>query len=312
MARIRSIHPGLFTDEVFMAASPHARIFMVGLWTEADDQGIFEWKPLTLKARLLPVDAVDAASLLSELETAGAVRRFEADGKAYGAVRNFRKFQRPQKPTAQHPLPEAMRSFVGLSETPTVAVEEPSNTPTVNPPQMEDGGKEEEEREEESGGEESARSARDDLDDWFERVWQALPKRDGANPKGPARNRFRAKCKVAEPADILRGAELTRRRCDERGETGTRFAPQAVTWLNQERWKDELEAPADDGKRSSSQRNGRNPGDDLNRAFDRLDDRIAGRAPAGGGFGPGAHAGPHRAPDVVDLDPGGPVGHRGH
>lgn len=232
MARIRSIHPSLFTDEVFMAASPHARIFMVGLWTEADDQGIFEWKPLTLKARLLPVDAVDATALLSEIEAAGAVRRFEVDGKAYGAVRNFRKFQRPQKPTAQHPLPEAMRSFVGLSDTPTVAVEEPSDTSPVNPPQMEDGVGEKEE--------ENTRCTLDEIDDLFEQVWQALPKREGSNPKKPAADIFRSKCRRNDPADILRGAELTRRRCDERGETGTRFAPQARTWLTQERWKDEL------------------------------------------------------------------------
>ena len=64
MARIRSVHPGLFTDESFMSASPLARIVMIGVWTEADDNGVFEWKPLTLKARLLPADNADMAAIL--------------------------------------------------------------------------------------------------------------------------------------------------------------------------------------------------------------------------------------------------------
>ncbi len=41
MARIRSIHPGLFTDEAFMALSLLARVVLPGLWTECDDQGVF-------------------------------------------------------------------------------------------------------------------------------------------------------------------------------------------------------------------------------------------------------------------------------
>ena len=51
MSRIRSIHPGLFTDEAFMEASIPARMLIMGLWCEAWDDGVFEIKPLTIKAR---------------------------------------------------------------------------------------------------------------------------------------------------------------------------------------------------------------------------------------------------------------------
>jgi hypothetical protein len=115
MARIRSVHPGLFTDEAFMELSPHAQLFSIGLWTEADDQGVFAWKPRTLKARILPATMVDASDLLAELVAAGAIQQFEADGTLYGAVRNFRRFQRPEKPKAYHPLPDELRDYVGLS-----------------------------------------------------------------------------------------------------------------------------------------------------------------------------------------------------
>lgn len=114
MPRIRSIHPGLFTDEGFVELQPLARLLMIGIWTEADDQGLFEWKPTTLKMRLLPVDHVDVGELLDELASAGFLKRFEHGGKPFGAVRNFRKFQRPKKPNAIHPLPSGLKAWVGL------------------------------------------------------------------------------------------------------------------------------------------------------------------------------------------------------
>jgi len=149
MARIRSVHPGLFTDEGFMGLSAMSRVLLVGLWVEADDQGVFEWKPLTLKARLLPADVVDMAAMLSELVAARFIQPFTEGGKAYGAVRNFRKYQRPKKPNAVYPLPQEWRTFVGLSGDGSVPVTHQEPTSGENPPQMEDGGgRVEDEREE--------------------------------------------------------------------------------------------------------------------------------------------------------------------
>jgi hypothetical protein len=117
MARIRSIHPGIWTDEQFVSVSAYARLLAMGLWNEADDQGVFEWKPITLKMRILPADTVDVAVLLAELVSIGNLMRYEIDEKPYGAIRNFRKFQRPEKPNAVHPLGEGVRKWVGLDST---------------------------------------------------------------------------------------------------------------------------------------------------------------------------------------------------
>lgn len=114
MSRIRSVHPSLFTDEEFMCLSPHAQVLLIGIWTECDDQGVFAWKPMTLKARLLPAASVDIPGILEEIAQARFIRQYTVDGKAYGAVRNFRKFQRPKAPSAVHPLPHDMRTYVGL------------------------------------------------------------------------------------------------------------------------------------------------------------------------------------------------------
>lgn len=140
MARIRSVHPGLFTDEAFMSASPHARLLILGIWCEAWDDGVFDWKPLTLKARIFPVDAVDVPALLSELVSLNFVSTFRVDGKDYGAVRNFQKYQRPKKPNSSGLLPESLRSYVGSGVTSSELVPNQSGTPSEKPPQREDGG----------------------------------------------------------------------------------------------------------------------------------------------------------------------------
>lgn len=143
MARIRSVHPSLFTDEAWVSCSPLARILYIGLWTDADDQGLFEWKPLQLKMRLLPGDGADAAALLNELEGVDLVQPYEVDGKRFGAIRDFRKFQRPQKPNAIHPITEKIGEYVGLSATDAKPVGEQSRTGTRKSSQMEDEGGEE-------------------------------------------------------------------------------------------------------------------------------------------------------------------------
>lgn len=116
MSRIRSIHPGFFTDEDFVQVSAFARLLLLGLGTEADDKGTFPWKPVSLKMKLFPMDMVDIQELLRELTDADAIRRYQVEGKEFGAIRNFRQHQRPKKPNDIHPLPDEFLHYVGLSD----------------------------------------------------------------------------------------------------------------------------------------------------------------------------------------------------
>lgn len=118
MSRIRSIHPGIWTDVEFVSLSPMARLLFIGIWTECDDQGVFVWSPLQLKMRILPGDTVDVAPLLDELEGCARIMRFEVAGKVYGAVRNFARFQRPKKPNSVHPISPQALAFAGHSSVP--------------------------------------------------------------------------------------------------------------------------------------------------------------------------------------------------
>lgn len=150
MSRIRSVHPGLWTDEAFVSLSPYARLLFMGIWNECDDRGTFPWSPLQMKMRVLPADNVDAVALMAELETADCICRYEIDGKKFGAVRNFCKFQRPKSPNDIHPKTAEILAYVGHDgEVPAEnreALPKHFPTPTEKTPQMEDG--------EEDGGEE--------------------------------------------------------------------------------------------------------------------------------------------------------------
>jgi hypothetical protein len=139
MARIRRIHPGIFTDEAFASLSMAARVLLLGIWTEADDHGVFAWKPVTLKMRVMPVDNVSIPELLSECERADVIKRFSS-GKSCGLVRNFCRFQRPKKPKYVHPIPEEFYSYAGLTKDGSLPVLHQSRTSQEKSPQREEEG----------------------------------------------------------------------------------------------------------------------------------------------------------------------------
>lgn len=125
MARIRSQHPGQWTDEDFVEMSIMARLLCLGIRNEADDYGCFEWKPKRLKMRLLPADSCDVDELLSEMEQCNQIKSYEVDGKKYGAIRNFCKYQRPKKPNSFCPLNPELNEYIGLDTEEVEIVSEP-------------------------------------------------------------------------------------------------------------------------------------------------------------------------------------------
>ncbi len=77
----------------------------------------------------------------------------------------------------------------------------------------------------------------------FATFWTRYPKRLGANPRVAAEKAYAKAIKAgADPAAILHGVE--RLTVEQRKDIGTPYIPQAVTWLNQERWRDYGDAPA--------------------------------------------------------------------
>jgi hypothetical protein len=134
MSRIRSIHPGLWTDETFAALSDAALNFYFGLLNEADDAGIFEWKPVQLRMRLRPSKDGSVDPLLEELEAADVIRRFPLGGRLYGAIRNFCKYQRPKFPKFVHPTTSDIANYVASKALATPEEDSSTPLPTVATP----------------------------------------------------------------------------------------------------------------------------------------------------------------------------------
>ena len=123
-----------------MSASAHARLLLIGIWTEAWDDGVFEWKPIVLKARIFPADQCDVPALMEELEGLGFFKRFAHGGKSFGLVRNFRKFQRPKKPNCSGVFPSMYLEYVGLEQSSSEPIRNHTGTSSEKSSQMEDGG----------------------------------------------------------------------------------------------------------------------------------------------------------------------------
>lgn len=76
-------------------------------------------------------------------------------------------------------------------------------------------------------------------DEKFEQFWRTYPRRKGPNPKVAARTKFQAIVRSGtDPAEIIAAASRCADEARKEGQEGTRFIPQAITWLNQQRWVD--------------------------------------------------------------------------
>jgi hypothetical protein len=124
MARIRTIKPEFFRNEKLQDlhnAHPELQIMMlyIGLWTLCDNQGVFEWKPRSIKLDILPFVDYDIAESLELLMHNGFIIKFQHEEKLYGYVPNFLKHQRlPSKEVKEgkrYPEPLQHR-FVSGSE----------------------------------------------------------------------------------------------------------------------------------------------------------------------------------------------------
>jgi len=98
MARKRIIDPEFWSDEEIGQWSFPARLFYIGLWNFADDQGRFKAANALLKAQVFPYDKkVDMEKLKRELNH--KIQWYEVEGLQYGIIRNFLKYQRIDRPT---------------------------------------------------------------------------------------------------------------------------------------------------------------------------------------------------------------------
>lgn len=73
----------------------------------------------------------------------------------------------------------------------------------------------------------------------FEEFWKAYPRREGSNPKHPAKQKFDAAVQAGtDPEWIITGAKRYAAESKQQNIIQTPKVAQALTWLNQRRWGD--------------------------------------------------------------------------
>ncbi len=239
MARIRSVHPGLWTDEAFVSVPPLARLLFIGLWTEADDHGVFEWKPIGLKLRLIPAD--DGAglrcgtggelveNLLLQLAEVGLIKRVSKDAKHMGLIKNFARWQRPKKPRFLFPIEKEWAEFIGLTDFCGEPVGNPFGTGGGNAPQMEEEGG----RRKEIPPNPPSKKTRKKPADSPELVafWEAYPLK---RSKGRVRVALAKALAKAPATEIMAGLARAKWPSDPQ------YIPYPASWLNADGWLDEM------------------------------------------------------------------------
>lgn len=117
MARIRTIKPEFWEDDVIGTMSRDERLLFIATWTLADDEGLLRWSAAYLKASAFIYDA-DITSpkvekMMARLVEAGLIFAY-AGGKAqqpFGYIVNFHKHQRINRPSPSRLPPPSIQNL---------------------------------------------------------------------------------------------------------------------------------------------------------------------------------------------------------
>lgn len=106
MARIRSIKPEFFTDDVMASLDPLDRLAFIGLWLHADREGKLPYKPRQLGVSILPYEKGDFATRISRLVTAGVLIKYAIAKETFLKIKNFAKHQKPHPTEQESVIPD--------------------------------------------------------------------------------------------------------------------------------------------------------------------------------------------------------------
>lgn len=95
MSRARNIKPGFFKNEILAELPYEFRVLFIGLWTHADREGRFEYRPRRIKAELFPYDEINVADGIAALVDGGFLYVYGVAGKEFVQVLNWGKHQNP-------------------------------------------------------------------------------------------------------------------------------------------------------------------------------------------------------------------------
>ncbi|MCW2902232.1 MAG: hypothetical protein JWO67_4497 [Streptosporangiaceae bacterium] len=252
MARIRTIKPDFWEDELIASLSRDARLLFIATWNLADDEGRLRWSAAYIKSKVFPydedLDVKDVNALMVELESSGRVLAYtvsEHITQTFAFVVNFPRHQRINR--AQDSSLPPPPDDGGSAPMPFTERSVNAHGATIDPALVDQSGITEGSTLEGKGKEGNGREGRSTpslaalaLSDPFPAFWAAYPRKVD---KRTAEKAYRAALKRGADADRLLAAAQAYA-ASQRGNE-LRFVKHPSTWLNAEAYDNqpEMESP---------------------------------------------------------------------
>ena len=208
MARNRMLNPEFWLDEDVAKLSAFSRLLYMGLWGICDDNyATLPDRPEWIKAQVFPYEEINIEQMLKELALSGKIIKFEVDNKNYWYIKNFFKHQRVDRPSS----PKYPKYPLSLAD---------DSTSTRSEDKL------------------SKDKLSKDIYGHFEKFWTEYPRKIS---KKKAEQVF---LKISPDNELFKkimSTLETAKRLPQWTKDNGQFIPHPTTWLNQERWNDELE-----------------------------------------------------------------------
>ena len=234
MARIRSIKPEFWRSPSTAAASPRARLLYIAMWNWCDDYGVGEWTPRELLGFAFPNDEdvtnAEFQSLCTEVAACFGTEFYVVRGRRFYYIPAWDDHQKNERrATGKYPKPDVPEAspdqeFSGVAEKRGTSVRNTGDTASGT------GNREQGNREQGTG--ESAPSV---LSELFETCWSDWPRK---TDKAEAKKRFAIAAKKIGHYELA--GFISAFGHAYAATTEKQFVPGLGTWLNRERWTDEM------------------------------------------------------------------------
>ena len=135
MSRARNIKPGFFRNADLVELPVETRLLFIGLWGLADREGRIDDRPKQIKMEVYPADSFDVDSMLNQLQDAGFIERYEANGNKYIQVANFAKHQNPHRDEKASTIPAPCKHHASTVQNGLIPESLLLNPDVLNPEQ---------------------------------------------------------------------------------------------------------------------------------------------------------------------------------
>ena len=226
----RVIKESICDSERINRLSPFEEVTFYRLLVNADDYGCFDARDMVIKSRLFPLREIKASEIkktVERLADVGLITLYTVSGKPYLIINKWAEHQRLRVSRHKYPTPDEADQPGESDNSRRVAA-------SCGEMPLDACAHKESESESESESETKTRKAREG---WFDRFWAEYPKKVS---KAAAKKAFEKLSPTEELVNAMLLAIAKQKNSEQWQKDGGQFIPYPATWLNGQRWEDEL------------------------------------------------------------------------